>query len=338
MTRIVRNVSIPVFFVVEEGVVKALPQIIERENLLFKRFILVSGPTFTKKVADIVEGILQGKIAGRVMVRSNKFEEVENLKREIETIKPDAVLAVGGGRVIDVVKVASGERMVPFLSIPTSLSNDGIASPVAVIRYSKNVKSIGAQVPLGVIVDLEYVKSAPRESILSGIGDLIANLSAVEDWKLAEKYKGEKIDPFAEVLSRTAAERFVYFVMEQDRVDFKDTRFLKSLAEGLILSGVAMAIAGTSRPASGAEHLISHALDEILDEPLPHGIQVGISTLYIMELRGKEVKPLREFFDRVNFPKNPEEVGISTETFIRAVERAPSTRPERFTLFNLKFP
>lgn len=335
MTNVIRNVSIPLFFKVEEGLIKNLLEIIERENLLLKRILLVSGPTFTKKVADRMEEILREKIAGRAVSRINTIEEVKNLNEEIERVKPDVVIAVGGGRVIDVVKVASTERMVPFISFPTSLSNDGIASPVAVIRYSESVKSVGAQVPLGVIVDLDYIKFAPKESMLSGVGDLIANLSAVEDWKLAEIYAGEKLDPFAETLSRTAAERFVYFVMEQDDVDFKDTKFLKALAEGLILSGVAMAIAGTSRPASGAEHLISHALDRILESPLPHGIQVGISTLYVMELRGKETNSLREFFMKVGFPTKLEELGISTEIFNEAVKKAPSMRPERFTLFNL---
>lgn len=333
----VRNIAIPIFFRIEEGLLSEIPSIIESQNLLFKRVFVVSGPTKTKEIAERLVECLGGRVKSHEIVRDNTLDEIEELEKVVHDVWPDLMVALGGGKVIDVVKMVSSSTQIPYISVPTTLSNDGIASPVATVKSHKAVKSVRAQVPIGVLVDIELVRTAPRMSILSGVGDLVANLSAVEDWRLASKNAGVRLDPFALLLSKTAAERFLYYVIDRGTLALNDPFFLLSLAEGLLLSGVAMAIAGNSLPASGAEHLISHALDELLENPRPHGIQVGIATLITMEMRGKLglMEQIKEAYNILGFPTSFEEIGIPEDILKRAIERAPYTRPGRYTILNL---
>ncbi len=96
-----------------------------------------------------------------------------------------------------------------------------------------------------------------------------------------------------------------------------------------------MNIAGSSRPASGAEHLISHALDTILDKPKPHGIQVGFATLFTQALRGSDITDIMEVYRSVGFPTTFDAIGISIDTFMEAIKIAPYTRKNRFTILDI---
>ncbi|UCG92033.1 MAG: iron-containing alcohol dehydrogenase, partial [candidate division WOR-3 bacterium] len=109
------------------------------------------------------------------------------------------------------------------------------------------------------------------------------------------------------------------------------------LSEGLILSGIAMGIAGNSRPASGAEHLISHGLDTILKNRGLHGVQSGIATIFSLGLRGSDGwRDIKDFYKKLNLPQKPEDIGVSKDIFLEAVKIAPSTRTGRFTILDIK--
>ncbi len=347
----IRRVNISNFFYIGDNIIEELDDIL-REGLLSNDnnytsnnnniILVVSGINNTKHIGDKIALTLNTKTT-RLCINSNDSAAINTIKQNIESYKPSLIIGVGGGKVLDVCKYVCYITSIPLLAIPTTLSHDGIASPVSVLRLNDlaYADSIGSIPPMGIVIDIDVVKNAPMYTTLAGIGDLISNISAVEDWKLAHEYRNEPIDRFAEIVSRNAAERFLYYILKNNYDDnestnmLEDKRFLIYLAEGLIQSGIAMSIAGSSRPASGAEHLISHALDRILDKPNPHGLQVGLATIFTMALRGSCIDDIVRAYRYLSMPYKPEMMNINKETFLKAVKLAPSTRKNRFTILDI---
>lgn len=335
---ITRVIDLPVFFRVGQGLLGNVASILTEEHLVFHRVLVISGSSGTAGSAQFVAEKLDDahtRVVGIVPIENNSITTVDFIKERIAHLDADLLLGVGGGKVLDTAKLAAYEKRIPFLALPTALSNDGIASPVSVVGFPQGVKSIGSRIPLGIIVDTKVVNRAPNGLTLAGVGDLLSNLSASEDWHLAARHGKDKVDTFADMLARSASERFLYLTEIRDGGRRGDYEFITALAEGLIASGLAMAIAGTSRPCSGAEHLISHALDQLLPKPFPHGVQVAIATLWANCLRGNEWRMLRQVFKNLGMAITPEELGISQEQFFQAVAEAPRTRPGRFTVLQL---
>ncbi len=353
MSNSARSIRIPNFFYIEENARDRLEDILKKEGIAVDRYLIVSGTGYTRKIADDIATMLDSSAIVRLCISSNDIHAISSIEHTILRNEVSLVLAIGGGKVLDTAKYACSNMNIPMLAFPTALSNDGISSPIAVVRL-ESIESKGSQPPIGIVVDIDVVKSAPKHTILAGVGDLISNISAVEDWRLAHEHKDEQIDRFAEILSRNAAERFIYYVLKngkdnnnnnsssnngddcsEDSKLIYDSKFLTCLAEGLIQSGIAMSIAGSSRPASGAEHLISHALDRLLENPKPHGIQVGFATLFAMALRGSDFTDIVEVYKRLGFPTTFDSIGVSVEKFMEAIRIAPYTRKGRFTILDL---
>lgn len=327
-----RTIDIPIFLDIDEGSIKRIDNILKNANLYFGNVLLIHGAPPIDKIARSVSDAFPHTTLLRIT--DNRIISVDIIEENVNKIRPEILIAVGGGKTIDPVKMAAARRQIDFITIPTILSHDGIASPVAVINFGNKIKTIGVKMPLGIIVDLNVIKTSPSRGIRAGMGDLISNISAANDWLLAQKYGKEKIDPFALLLAKIPAYNFI----KESYTGIEDNKLLRYLAEGLIMSGIAMGIAGSSRPASGSEHLISHALDRILTHPAYHGEQVGIATpftLYMHDLK-EEAFMVMNFYKRMEFPLTPPDIGISRENFLRAVEIAPSTRKGRFTILDLK--
>ena len=244
--------------------------------------------------------------------------------------KYSSVVGVGGGRVLDAAKFAASQANLPMIAVATNLAHDGIASPVSILEHDGTRSSHGVSVPAGVLIDLDVVRSGPVRFLRAGIGDVLSNLNAVADWELAREVNGEEVDGLAASMSRTAANSLLNHPGSIDDLDF-----LTTLAEGLVLSGLAMAVAGTSRPCSGACHEISHAIDMVLPEKsAPHGEQVAVGALFATYLRDatSEFNQLHDTLFRHGLPTSPKDLGLTTEQFAQAVAFAPQTRPDRFTI------
>jgi glycerol-1-phosphate dehydrogenase [NAD(P)+] len=258
-----------------------------------------------------------------VAIEGNAQPSLALVRAAIERTRPDFVVGVGGGRVVDVAKLAARQTGTEVATIPTQLASDAICSPIAIVRDAAGVEqSVGARMPTAIVIDLDVVDSAPRRTWLSGLGDLVSNLSAVRDWRMAHELQGESLDEAA-ALS----------VTDHD-ASLDDADYRQKLIRGLILSGIAMEMAGSSRPASGSEHLISHALDRILEHPRPHGLQVAAGTVAAGLLRMDDVDRLVAFYRTVGLPVTPGDLGIEIDAFIEAIRRGPSTRPGRASVLD----
>jgi glycerol-1-phosphate dehydrogenase [NAD(P)+] len=264
-------------------------------------------------------------------VANSDERNVNRIKSVIKRDKPDLVMGFGGGKVLDVAKLAAGTQRVRFISVPTTLSNDGLASPVSVITDASNIPVSHITLPPhGVIIDIDIVKNAPRRHLLAGAGDLMSNLSAVFDARLAQEKKTESVD----TASLSLAEAGGLKLLSLKTHDILSSTFLRNLAEGLMKSGFAMCIWGTSRPASGSEHKISHAIDHYFPTlKALHGEQVGIAALFTMVLQHNEAfRRVKKFYEDIGFPTKLSYLGLSTDDFVKVVLNATKIRPERHTI------
>lgn len=162
---------------------------------------------------------------------------------------------------------------------------------------------------------------------LSGVGDLVAKFSAVRDWKLAFHRTGEPVDDFAALLSNGSIHAF----LSHPKFDLKGIRLL---ATALLLNGIAMEICGSSRPASGSEHLISHALDAISTRPRLHGLQVGIATYIVSILQGSNTERIGGLFDATGFWNPIAEDPFSRSEWLEAIRAAPSVKEGYYTVLS----
>ena len=241
----------------------------------------------------------------------------------------EAVAGIGGGQTIDVTKFAAHMAGIPMVAVTTSLSHDGICSPISTLKHESGTGSYGVAMPVAVIVDLDRVRCAPGSLATAGIGDVIADLSAIADWNLAAADLGEKVDGLAVAMARSAA----HAVLHQPG-DARSDEFLTVLAESLILSGMAMAVAGSSRPSSGSEHEIMHAINQLYPGTGSHGELAGVGAVFCTFLRGdtEQAGLIAACLARHGLPRTPAELGMSHADFTRAVRYAPETRPGRYTI------
>jgi glycerol-1-phosphate dehydrogenase [NAD(P)+] len=160
------------------------------------------------------------------------------------------------------------------------------------------------------------------------VGDAVSNLSALADWELAERERGERVDGLAAALARSGAESLLH-----NNEDLTSDRFLTTLAEALVLGGIAMAVAGSSRPCSGACHEIAHAIDALHPDRGSHGEQVAVGALFASYLRDDPATGLLDAcLRRHHVPRVPGDLGLSADEFSAVVAHAPSTRPDRYTI------
>ncbi|WP_066373022.1 iron-containing alcohol dehydrogenase family protein [Herbidospora mongoliensis] len=241
----------------------------------------------------------------------------------------EALVGIGGGRTIDVTKYAASLAGIPMVAVATNLAHDGICSPVASLTHEGGKGSFGVPMPLAIMIDLDFVHDAPKALVRSGVGDVISNLSAIEDWQLGNAERGEPIDGLACSMARTAAEAII-----GRRDSIESDAFLTVLAEALILSGMSMVIAGSSRPTSGGDHEIMHAVDQLFPGTSNHGELAGIGAAFCYYLREDEAR-----FGQVvaclrghELPLTHGDIGLTSDQFVEAVMLAPSTRPGRFTI------
>jgi glycerol-1-phosphate dehydrogenase [NAD(P)+] len=262
-------------------------------------------------------------------VPDGSHETAAALGRDLRANFYEAVAGIGGGKTIDVTKFAAHMAGIPMVTVATNLAHDGIASPVSTLAHESGNGSYGVMPPVAVVVDLDRVRRAPDALATAGIGDVISNLSAIADWELSAADTGEPMDGLSIAMARTAA----HAVLSQPG-DARSDEFLTVLAEALIMSGMAMTVAGSSRPSSGGDHEIMHAINQLFPGTASHGELAGIGALFCARLRADEhqFSAMSACLQRHGLPRRPAEVGLSSAQFTQAVLHAPETRPGRYTI------
>ena len=327
MPLLARMVACPLTVDVGSGAVATLATLLSDRRISSHGDVaVVVGPGQGEQIVAVVRPALER--AGIHSVNGGTLASALELADALRKESYDAVVGIGGGRTLDVAKYAAGLTGLPMVAVATNLAHDGIASPVASLEHDGRKGSYGVHIPIAVVVDLDYVRRCPREQLRSGVGDALSNLNALADWELASRERGEPVDGLASAFARAGAESLLH-----RRDDLASDSFLTALAEALVLSGLAMAVAGSSRPCSGACHEISHAIDVLYPSRATHGEQVAAGALFASFLRGDAlVDALDASLRRHGVPRLPRDLGLSEEEFAAAVARAPSTRPERYTI------
>jgi glycerol-1-phosphate dehydrogenase [NAD(P)+] len=322
-----RMIACPLTVDVGSGAVGALAALLsDRRISAYGQVAIVVGPGQGEEIVAVVRPVLEN--ADIYPVEGGTLQAALELANSLRGGSYDAVVGIGGGRTLDVAKYAASLTGLPMVAVATNLAHDGIASPVASLEHDGSKGSYGVHIPIAVVVDLDYVRSCPPEQLRSGVGDALSNLNALADWELASRVRGEPVDGLAAAFARSGAESLLH---RTD--DLGSDAFLTALAEGLVLSGLAMAAAGSSRPCSGACHEISHAIDALYPERATHGEQVAVGALFATFLRGDELlEALDAALRRNGVARLPADLGLADEEFVAAVAHAPSTRPERFTV------
>ena len=263
-----------------------------------------------------------------------EYQELDTVRLEDLTslafsmpAKTQAVIGIGGGKVIDAAKYCGFLRNLAFISIPTSASSDGFSSASASLLVEGRRKSVPARLAYGIVVETQIIKSAPKKFIYSGIGDMVSKITALYDWKFEEEHGYGKVNDFATMIAKKAVNSFVRTPFESIEEDL----FIKELLDSLAMSGIANEIAGSSAPTSGSEHLISHALDKMLEQPQLHGIQVGIATYLMSVVQDHRYKRVNTIFTQTGFWDFVKTLGMRRVDFEQAIDLAPSIKPFRHT-------
>ncbi|MCW2798293.1 iron-containing alcohol dehydrogenase family protein [Nocardioides sp.] len=328
MPLLARMLASPLFLDIRAGAVDDLPRLLQDRHISTTGNVLVAvGPLTGQDIWTRIEPSLPG--ATMFSVQEGSLAAAAELQAALGERGYDAVVAIGGGRTLDVAKYAATRAGIPMIAVATNLAHDGLCSPVASLEHPHGKGSFGVALPLAVVVDLDYVKQAPDPLVAAGIGDVASNLSAIEDWLLAGRERNEPVDGLAMAFARTAAEAVIRHTGSID-----DETFLVVLAEALVLSGMAMSVAGTSRPCSGACHEILHAIDQLFPGAATHGELAGLGAAFATHLRGDQDRfaELITCLARHELPCVPADVGLSEEQFVSAVLAAPDTRPDRYTI------
>lgn len=288
-------------------------------------------------VADPFVDNLYGKIVkqqiskvGRLKVQFADYNTIsyamEIAERCIAT-DVDCLVGLGGGRVLDVCKYAAFISKTSYLAIPTTAANDGLTSPIAVLKRQDGLpKSLGAVMPTMTLIDTEVIAAGPIQNIQAGIGDTISNFMALKDWDFAVSRGKDEMNAYAYLMSRSSLDALMKTSYESICPEF-----IEVLVNALVLSGIAMDFAGSSRPVSGSEHCFSHALDYYSKKKNLHGIQVALGTVAMLKMVDEPYDEVLDYLRKFEVEINPVALGIDEDTFVGCMQKGSSMRKGRYT-------
>lgn len=324
--------ELPRIVAIGSGVVDELPEVCRRLHLK-KRPLIITGPHTRQALGEHISNLLQqaGHEPQILVSTASKLEEVDRAETLAREAQAGFLIGAGGGRSIDIAKLASLHLDLPFLSVPSAASHDGICSAQASLTVNGERASIPARAPLAIVADCEIIAGAPARLLAAGCGDIISNYTALLDWQLASRLKGEEFSEYASALSGMTA-RMIVERSGDIRPGTEESA--RIVIKALISSGVAMSIAGSSRPASGSEHKFAHAINKIAPNRALHGELCGLGTIMMMYMHGGDWRMIKQALEKVGAPTTARQAGLDAELVVSALVSAHEIRPERYTILD----
>lgn len=327
----IHRIDLPRIVLVGQSILEQLCPICG--ELDFSRALIVTGETTYQVAGKQAMEILRsdGIEAECIFVKDATLETVEKVNTKALENGVDVVLGVGGGRNIDVAKLSAHRTGKFFISVPTVASHDGIASSLASVKGMGRPYTVKAASPIAVVMDSKIIAESPYRFTAAGCGDIISKATEVRDWRLAHEENGDYYGGYAASLSLMSSE---HVMKSADLIRKRTQEGIRTLLEALVSCGVAMSIAGSSRPTSGSAHLFSHALDQISEKPALHGEQCGVGVIMMAKLHGLDWEEIRSRLSVIGAPTSAESLGMDPGTVVKALTVAQSIRPERYTILS----
>ena len=327
---------LPYHLIVDEGIFGRIPAVMEDAipDIEKKKTIIVTEENLKGIFGSIIDGIEKSFPESEMyLIQSASYDNAVALAKYITMNDIKVVIGFGGGTVLDLAKFAAFVSKARLISLPTTLSNDSLASPVAVLgTEGKARKTFKCTIPHAILVDASVIMSAPERQLLAGIGDTVSKYTALNDWKIAHVAGQDHVDDFAYMISKMAFNSIAY----NDMKELKSVDFIKRLTQALVMGGLAMEIAGTSRPSSGSEHLFCHALEENYADKVnvPHGIAVAMGSYGACKFQKRNIAKITRIIKEYNLPVVPSDWNITEDIFVGAWQGAAASRPDRYTILN----
>ena len=268
--------------IIESEAIKKLSMIMEKEG--FKNITIICDEnTYAAAGEEIKEIIPKGKFINLKSENLHANEIAVQKVYECLAVENDVLIALGSGTIHDITRYVAYNKDIPFISVPTAASVDGFVSTVAAMTWRGYKKTFTAVSPIYVVADTDIFKEAPYRLTASGVSDLIGKYTALVDWKISSIVIGEYICNKVCNMEIDAVNKLCECV---DDLVLGKSEAYEQLMYALILSGLAMQIIGNSRPASGAEHHMSHLWEmEVINKHLEayHGEKVSVGLILVME-------------------------------------------------------
>lgn len=278
--------------IIEKNGIQQIPTILKEDKI--KKILLICDENTYRAAGKEVEEVLQQKQIAYKLHNFHREGELIPDERAVGELlvalekDADAIAAIGSGTLNDLARYISYRMEIPYYIVATAPSMDGFASTASPLIVNHVKTTYYACSPKGIICDINILKTAPMEMIAAGVGDILGKYTALCDWKISSIITGEYYcEEVAEMVKKSVDD----CICNIDKICEKDEEGMGQLANSLVLSGVAMSYVGTSRPASGSEHHLSHFWEMMKllkgEAGALHGIKVGISTRIMIQLYQK---------------------------------------------------
>ncbi|MEN6598908.1 MAG: iron-containing alcohol dehydrogenase [Rectinema sp.] len=286
-----------------EGILDCLSEILS-DDFMGCNFLIITDEKIWEHVSSYFKTFMgKEKIVSIEMFPSDPapYADLESIEKVASSILSfnSIPIAVGSGTINDIVKRAAYICNTKYICIPTAPSVDGFSSSGAAITVNGFKTTLECFPPYYIIADSNIIAYAPIELISAGYGDLVAKLTGGADWIIADVLAIEKIDNTVWLLSQNAARRLFY---QSDKIKNRNHDIIIELYKGLIDTGLAIQLYKDSRPASGTEHLISHALEMMTylnHEQVFHGYKVALGTVIVSAMMNEIFKENGDFFSDI---------------------------------------